>query len=975
LNNRYTNKVNFDLSASGFPWIREGARKRHVGLLAFSLVIAVFCFWSLVGFPIVSALCTRRNLLQSALLAPVTGMGATVLLVTTLNWVAPVRLVGPVVTVLLLALSAWLLRRRRTPVPFRQLAPFAAVLLLAALAVGYPMFRFGFNWISYGNDDMANYCLSAKLLLNHSQFTPPPFQDIVTNRDASLFYWYFDVLRPIRHGADEVLAWVLSLTRLSAVEAFMPVILSFHLVLIAATGALIIQNKKYRRAALLVCFWLALSALMALGSAYQLLGQVSGLGALTGAVTILLRRPAARQKSELALGGLLLASLSTFYPEVLPFLVLGYLAYHAIAILQRYERVGDTAGTIWPIVAWWLLFVNVSLPVPIITLINQSRAVQPSGVIKGLFPYYMTPAAFAYLWGFRAISEASRGILLDISIVAGALVFGAAIFGAAWQTWRRKPVAIICLIMMALSLVLFRTQAEFGMYKIAMYLQPFLAGVVVLTWDDLRTRTARGSYTRALLFIGLALLIGFGARGQLFYTVRSMGLDGSGLVEIPFASKVGLISQLKNLPPYQDTTISDTSNVVLAKLESAYRERLDFLCTDFFVRIATVVDTSGPRWNPIDALHHADALKVIEARNRRMLAEIFDMHAAASRANHFTVSQPVSGNQEFALLDTGRKLSLLNRRQRAPDDGAAIRLTSIQNEQNHLVFVSSEFGLPYYAYGADRSQGVIAMYQLENDFFFRGDTMAGLGRTSLFRVLNPAPHARVVLEYTASLNQDHENLIPAASAIGKARRPFTAVGRGSARLISPELQPQQIAGGDYLAVDMGDWGHAFPDRRSLIMGLWGRGYIPDNRRIVGFCRDISLISDDQYSALQAPHAIQTFPGDLNNKNLEYSGIYEDGWVAESSEMTLQQDAGASYLVVSVLIPTLQGQKASSWVALLVDGREVERKPVASSGVGFNVPVTGQGRRRIGLRFDRAVSLTSPDTRPVSAQLRYVGFQP
>ncbi len=944
-------------------------------MLAFGLVIAVFCFWSFVGFPIVAALSTRRNLLQSALLAPVTGMGATVLLVTTLNWVGPVRIVGPIATVLLLALSAWLLRRRRTPVPFRRLAPYAAVLLLAALATGYPMFRFGFNWISYGNDDMANYCLSAKLLLNHNQFTPPSLEDIVSSRDASLFYWYFDMLPALRHGADEVLAWAVSLTGLPTLQAFMPLILAFQLVLIAATGALILQSKKYRRAALLVCFWLALSALITLGAVYQLLGQVSGLGALAGVVTVLLRQPGVRPKSELVLGGLLLASLATFYPEVLPFLVLGYLVYHAISILQGYERMRDAAGTIWPIVASWLLFVNVSLAAPIITLINQAHAVAPSSSIKGLFPYYMTPAAFAYLWGFRGISEASRGIFLDLGIVAGALVFGMAIFGAAWHTWRRRPVAIVCLIMMALSLVLFGTHSEFGMYKIAMYMQPFLAGVVVLTWDDLRTRAARWSYARALLVAGLALVIGFGARGQLFYTVRSMGLGGGGLVEIPFASRDGLISQLKDLPPYHDITISDTSNQVLAKFEAAYRERLYFLCTDFFGHIVGEFEARGERWNPVDALYHADWLKATAARNRRFLPETFDMHAALPRANRFTVSQPIAGNQEFALLDTGPKMSMLNRRESVPNHAGAIRLTTTQAEQDHLVFVSSEFGLPYYTSRADRSLGVISMYQLENDFFFRGDSMAALGRISLFRVLNPAPHLRVVLEYTASLNQDHENRIPAASAIGDAREMFTAVGRGSARLISPEVQPQQIAGGDYVAVDMGDWGHTFPDRRSFIMGLWGRRYVTDNRRIVGFCRDISLISGDRYSALQAPQAIQTFPGDLKNKNLEYSGIYEDGWVAESSDIVLQQGHGASYLVVSLLVPTLQGRKPASWAALLVDGREVERKPVASSGVGFNVPVRGEGRRRIGLRFDNVVSLPSPDSRPVSARLRYAGFQP
>ena len=48
-------------------------------MFALGLVIAIFCFWSLLGFTIVSALYAHRNLLQNALLAPITGTGATVL--------------------------------------------------------------------------------------------------------------------------------------------------------------------------------------------------------------------------------------------------------------------------------------------------------------------------------------------------------------------------------------------------------------------------------------------------------------------------------------------------------------------------------------------------------------------------------------------------------------------------------------------------------------------------------------------------------------------------------------------------------------------------------------------------------------------------------------------------------------------------------------------------------------------------------
>jgi len=963
-------------------------------LLAFGLVIAIACFWSFVGFAIVSTLLSRRNLLQTALLAPAAGAGATVLLVMTLNWLAPVRIVGPIVTVLLLGLSIWLVRRKRTPVPFRRLAPFLAVLLLAALANGYPMFRFGFDWISYGNDDMANYCLAAKFFLNHNQFAPPSPQDIILNRDGSLFYWYSNVFIGMRHGVDEVLAWALSLTGLSAPQGFMLVIVAFELTLIAATGALVLQSKKYRRAALLVCLWLSLSALTTLGSVYQLFAQVGGIGGLAAAVTVLLRRPAARPRSELVLGGLLLASLCTFYPEVLPFAVLSYALYHALSILQRCERVRDVAGAIGPVVGWWLVFVNVSLPVTVLTLLRQfylGTGAEATG--RGLFPYYMTPAAFAYMWGFRAISEAYRVFLIDMSIVAGALLFGVAMAGAVWYTWKRQPVAIVCLLMMALSFALFHAGLEFGLYKIAMYLQPFLLGVTILTWSGLRRRVTR-RFAGALLIAGLAGVIALGARAQLFYTVRSMGVGGGGLVEIPFASRDGLISQLERISAFRDVTLSDASDIVLAKLESTYRGRLFFLSQDFLganlLRIAGL-STKMNRWNPVAIIFGDNREELRHARALNRIRTVFDMHqvhgdsngkaaesdiyAPGPKGNAFLFPRSPSANDELPLIKGDPATSVLNRRAKGPSEYESIRLSSTRAAQNYLTFVNSEYGQPYHSDASGQSRGLVSMYQVEDDYFFHGDTMQSLGRVSLFRVLDPTRRVHLVLEYTASLNQDHQNRIPQASVIGATREMFPVVGRGSARLVSPVLELQQIQGSGYVSLEMGTWGRFFPEQRSFIMSLWGRQYRADNRRIVGFCRDISLISDDQYLAMQAPRAIQSFPGDLRKKSLEYSGIYEDGWVGESSDVVLQQDDGDSHLVVSVLVPVLEGRRVASWVALLVDDQEVERKPVASGAVAFDVRVAGQGRRRISLRLDHAVSLPSPDSRPVSAQIRYVGFQP
>ena len=468
-------------------------------------------------------------------------------------------------------------------------------------------------------------------------------------------------------------------------------------------------------------------------------------------------------------------------------------------------------------------------------------------------------------------------------------------------------------------------------------------------------------------------MIGFGARGQIFYTVRSMGLGGSGLIELPYASRDGLISQLKKLPASGGITLSDTSNVVMAKLESAYRGQLFFLCQDYLGQFVNLPANPLMWLNPVYLLDRGRMLKIIKAWYASQISEAFDMHGALPGENHFDLSAPIFGNRELPLLEDSPEISVLNRHASIPGHGELIRLTSTQSERNHLAFVASELGRSYYdPRGTNRS--LISLYQVQDDFFFRGATMASLGRVALFRVLHPSPRVRLVLDYSASLNQDKENRIPPASAIGDTREMFNAVGRGSARLISPVLQPQQIAGGDYVSLDMGTWGHTFPDHRSFIMGLWGRHFVADSRRLVGFCRDISLISDDEYFAIRAPSAVQSFPGDLKNKSLEYSGVYEDGWVAESSYLVLQQDDGANHLVVSVLVPTLKGRRTASWMALLVDGHEVARKPVTSSSVGFELSIPGRGRRQIGLRFDNAVSLPSPDTRPVSGQIRYVGFQ-
>jgi len=652
-----------------------------------------------------------------------------------------------------------------------------------------------------------------------------------------------------------------------------------------------------------------------------------------------------------------------------------YQPYHGLLLAQRKETFRDVTARLWPIAVLAVLLLNVQLIVTAVTLIGQSTsATVPTPVTSVLFPYYLTPAGFAHLWGFLGIGQLPSGLAVDVGIIVGAILFALTVPAGLWLALRGQPVAFVYLVMTALMLYLFGIRADFGLFKIAMYIQPFLIGTLLVSWEELFTRLGRSTVSRVLWILPLVALIGFGMRAQFYYTIRSLGDAGSGLVEIPNASGAGLISQLSSHHDQrQGPFLSDTANVVLGKFESLYFGPIHFYAKDFLGQIAAV---SSRKWNPAYQVLGARAKEIVSQRVAHFVSFEFDMHGAIPSTNEFTVWRDISDQTPFQVIASGNRTTIVNKRRRLTLDDSRLFTVALQSElKDYLVFVSSQFGLTYYLAGSARSDGYVSMYQPELDFFFRNETMVGQGRDSVFRILNPSSSCRMAIEYTGSLKGDRDNRIPAASAIGDRRVMFDSRGRGSARLFSPPIQPQHIAGGEYVALDMGTWGSLFPDHRSKIMSLYGRDVLQDSRRIVGFARDISVTSEEEYAALRAPRSIAHFPDDLKNKDLEYSGIYEDGWVAESSYALLEESVSPSTLVVSVSVPLLHGRPAASVVRIMLDGQEICHKFIAGGVTVIKAPVQGNGRHRIELLFDRADNLPGSDGRPVSAQLNYVGFQP
>jgi hypothetical protein len=170
-------------------------------------------------------------------------------------------------------------------------------------------------------------------------------------------------------------------------------------------------------------------------------------------------------------------------------------------------------------------------------------------------------------------------------------------------------------------------------------------------------------------------------------------------------------------------------------------------------------------------------------------------------------------------------------------------------------------------------------------------------------------------------------------------------------------------------VDMGvDGVRPMQPSRSTLGKLYGRDVLVDSRKIVAFMRGVSLLSEEEYQNLRAPYLVQKFPGDIfNQPDLEYTGLYEDGWIADNAEFTLMALPGA-ILVVEGGIPSGLRQT----IEVSVDGVQVASQALSEGGFSIRVPAA-EGKHRLKLRFTDTMHLPGDDQRPAAAVLSYVGF--
>jgi hypothetical protein len=581
--------------------------------------------------------------------------------------------------------------------------------------------------------------------------------------------------------------------------------------------------------------------------------------------------------------------------------------------------------------------------------------------LSGIFPYYLMPSGLAVFWGFLPIGGAlPPDPWLSAGIVVGGLLLAAAAAAAVWLTWRGHAAATCTLVMFLTAGWLLAQPDGFGLFKLAMFLQPFLlATVAAVCWQSLRRRWVA---VGALTALGLA-----GVATQGYYREASRGA-GTAFLEIADPSRSQLTAQLEQLGRgvAGKRVLADFSNESLTKLLAAHLlgTELAFPCNHRLNDVAGLPSRKTP--NPALAAASQRLHDNVLARWPKLDFDLQDPQASASRmAFHVNlIGCPAMRDGSVDLLLRGcYRTTVLNRWHQQPDDERHFELVPWDGVHNHLLLVPAE----------DWNEASLG--HLEPDLLYPGRTMAGCGRQLLFEILKPAPQVRVRLDLTASYKGDAANCLPAASVIGAKRVALPLTGRGAARVLSAPLAPQWIAGHAFLALDCGALARTFPEKkRQGLMALYGSQFGGDIRRLVAFVRDISLVTEEEYAALRPPAQLEHFPQDLLHPDLEYAGLYEDGWLSEASWFRLTRPEGATKLLIRSTVPALNDPGFKTEATVLLDGKEVDRRELGLARFEIEVPVpAGMGQARVELRFSRWQQLPQGDGRPVAALLSFVGF--
>ena len=851
---------------------------------------------------------------------------------------------------------------KTTPlIPVKSLLPFMGILSLSCICMGWPALKLHFNWISFVTDDYVNYCLAADRF-KHFAFYRFPKVDELTGLDYTQYFWFMHVPAQVRFGAEHQIAWLSVLTGLRTLQVFMPVILAFGLVQITAICALVLHKGRFRKHAQFTGLFLAISPMFVFSSVYQLIAQVGGLGLMITLVTFLTANLRGRSRIKLVLAAvpvsLVSAALAMFYPEVSPFAAITVVIYFFCDWYKTKAFPAARVVLLQYVLILFIIILRYNVISYIYSLSNQVvGGLRQTDLALSLFPFFLIPSGIAALFGLQPMNADVPEPWGSCVIILGGLLFFFIIILCFKNVTKAVPYIILLAVEAAVALSLFRSGNDFGTYKIAMYLQPVLMAALAALFLGIPWR--RLSWVLLAALAACMLFIDFG------FMQSSMGKSGTIVAEVENVSAALVAPPVG--PKKTDYWMSSIDNMIAAKLAAqVYRGGyLKFPSRDLFPVSAYLIQADWPlmQWYPHRDVY-AKAKDLMAMRNQ-------DLYTPGSVFGS-DFSEPKASRNPTHYLSLTSDRNLFNKMH---PDGKTNEdffvVSPVADLRNFIIFVHSSLGSHYYL--GDRRN--ISFYQQEDDYYSSDLKMNAMGRFFLLRVEHPSKQVYLRLAATKTLMAADRKMWSSSALVKGVNDVSIAFsGYGAANLFVGPVTPVKVGDAYYIAIDMGEVPRAFPSYRGGFKALYNQNIPLDYRWLISYGRDISALSPEEYEALVRPTELKNFPSDIvKAKGLEFSGIYEDGWLSPDSHYVLGESHPGDVIRMRLQVPEVIFSKTSVGEARIsVNHKKPVIIPLTANDFDWLLPIqTPSKKTDLCVSFSLQGILKHPDDRVVSAKLESI----
>ena len=929
----------------------------------FSILIFLACFF--VGYTIFPNRDFFQDKLLGIFLSPVLGLGLIIVIINFANRSGiPVKYLAWPILALVLISGFLTFRRLGMEKILLRTVTFLIGLPLLITTTTWPMLKYGFHWYSYVNDDMNNYVLGAMRFYQTGFYTKPDFR-LLAGMDYSQLYYYFEPKQGIRPGSELFLALVSSFHHGNSLQVFMPTIVALQMVFIAVTVALIrvsIGVKRWQTLTAL-CLLVALP-LVNLGFLYQLIGQVGGTAFAVGIivlVTLLFKSEGATKEIRLyLLLALLLSGLLIWYPEILPFIGIAIIISFVVSQKFRERRlwIGMAGVTLFS-----LLILNKYFFQALHYSASQLSSTTSIGKVNKLqlFPYFLRPHGVAAIFGLSPLNKSYGALWEATSICFGLLLFAILAITPFLQPLIFRTADAVTLVMIAGIIFLVRSLNGFGSYKLAMFMQPFLVCTLIALMGKIFSRFEfkwSSSYKTLPWFVmGAVCLYTLVATTQ-FYVLASTGTKNNGFSEVPEVSSANVVGQIyraeKTYESSMGPILSVSNTVSQTKLEAIASQGKPIL---FLSR------------DPFKSLPNS----LVDANSFRQRNEVSFPDGQTSNQFEQFSHLLYDSKENWYLLPYDTFSSFNKSTYSTPGKFWDYHL--IKNPVDYLVFVNSSL-YPIFD-GADTQSSAVLFSSEPNPMIPKTFTQS-VGDTLLVQVVDFQPNSKLVLNLSSTVLSQYFRRIPNVTVVGANVVTVHPEGTGSARLVVPNILPLSIGGQDYLEIKFDQELKPFPDSASALSNIYGSQVVLDSRMISTFLSDISLRAPNSNLNLTVPSYVSSFPKDLVNSGLSYSGAYEDGWMSQSFHFNLAA-TGSRIINFSGYVPEVTKHDTfKTSVVAYIDG--ILTKTFILNTGNFSIDIQPKISlvagtiHKIEFRFMNSQILPIPDGRPATVFLGYLGFK-